>query len=74
MLLHFECLMCFALVLQLKCVAILITKKNPINSDISFVMSKRGKTQLCVDGFLYMRVKASDELQYWSCNQFRVLG
>ncbi|XP_062703341.1 uncharacterized protein LOC134285798 [Aedes albopictus] len=45
-----------------------------VKKYISFVMSKRGKTQLCVDGFLYMRVKANDELQYWSCNQFRVLG
>ncbi|XP_021693984.1 modifier of mdg4 isoform X22 [Aedes aegypti] len=42
--------------------------------DISFVISKRGKTQLCVDGYLYMRVKATEEMQYWSCNQFRVLG
>ncbi|EAT43940.1 AAEL004609-PA [Aedes aegypti] len=41
---------------------------------ISFVISKRGKTQLCVDGYLYMRVKATEEMQYWSCNQFRVLG
>ncbi|EJY57545.1 AAEL017214-PA [Aedes aegypti] len=37
-------------------------------------MSKRGKTQLCVDGYLYTRAKTTEELQFWTCNQDRVLG
>ncbi|XP_062556643.1 FLYWCH-type zinc finger-containing protein 1 isoform X1 [Armigeres subalbatus] len=41
--------------------------------NISFVISKRGKTQLCVNGYLYMRVKTTEELQFWSCNQDKVL-
>ncbi|XP_062556409.1 modifier of mdg4-like isoform X14 [Armigeres subalbatus] len=42
--------------------------------DVSFVISARGKIQLNVNGYLYTRGKTTDESQYWSCNQYRVLS
>ncbi|XP_055616866.1 modifier of mdg4-like isoform X32 [Toxorhynchites rutilus septentrionalis] len=41
--------------------------------NISYVMSKRGKLQLSVDGFLYTRDKVRGCSQFWACNQSKVL-
>lgn len=37
-------------------------------------MSCRGKTQLSVDGHHYTCDKTTEDIQYWCCNQRRVLG
>ncbi|XP_065073231.1 modifier of mdg4-like isoform X35 [Ochlerotatus camptorhynchus] len=42
--------------------------------DVTFVLTKRGNTQLSVDGFLYMRIKARGDIQFWACNQHKVLN
>ncbi|XP_062703368.1 FLYWCH-type zinc finger-containing protein 1-like [Aedes albopictus] len=41
--------------------------------DISFTLNKRGATQLCVNGYPYIRSKTTEEFQYWSCSQYKVL-
>ncbi|XP_062698266.1 FLYWCH-type zinc finger-containing protein 1-like [Aedes albopictus] len=41
--------------------------------DISFTLNKRGATQLCVNGYPYIRSKTTEDFQYWSCSQYKVL-
>ncbi|XP_055595662.1 modifier of mdg4-like isoform X25 [Uranotaenia lowii] len=42
--------------------------------DVSFVVTKRGKMQLCIDGFFFSRDKVSGEKQFWACIQNKVFN
>ncbi|XP_055594895.1 modifier of mdg4-like isoform X32 [Uranotaenia lowii] len=42
--------------------------------EVSYVMTKRGKMQLCIDGYLYTRDKIRSEKQFWACNQSKVFN
>ncbi|XP_021693964.1 modifier of mdg4 isoform X2 [Aedes aegypti] len=49
------------------------TEQEEIVKDIAFTINKRGATQLCVNGYPYIRSKTTDDFQYWSCSQYKVL-
>ncbi|XP_035900379.1 modifier of mdg4-like isoform X14 [Anopheles stephensi] len=40
--------------------------------DVCFVQTKRGFTQLCVDGHFYTRDKTRNNTSFWSCTQSKV--
>ncbi|XP_062556528.1 modifier of mdg4-like isoform X34 [Armigeres subalbatus] len=42
--------------------------------DISFVMTRRGRMQLSISGYLYTRDKTRGASQFWACNQSKVLN
>ncbi|XP_058170975.1 modifier of mdg4-like isoform X16 [Anopheles ziemanni] len=42
------------------------------SKDITYVQTKRGAVQLCVDGFLFTKDKSRKRSSFWSCTQAKV--